>query len=111
MIENRNQYKFRKSVFDTNKQHDSCGHVYLVCYRCGYHINPAHEKWDADHVIPHAFGGKEGMPICKACHKEKTAKEDVPAIAKAKRVSDKHLGIRTKRGWPKRPFPKREAAE
>ena len=33
--------------------------------------------------------------LCIACHRDKTTKRDVPAIAKAKRVSDKHLGIKT----------------
>ena len=31
---------------------------------------------------------------CSVCHRQKTSHYDVPAQAKSKRVSDKHLGIR-----------------
>ena len=103
------QAKFRRAVFAARKQHDETGRLFLVCYVCQYRIDPAVEFWDADHVIPLAFGGTEGKPICKSCHKAKTAK-DVPAIAKSKRVSDKHYGIRRSRAWPKRTF-RRENVE
>lgn len=102
------QAKFRREVFQANKQHDDTNRIFLVCYRCNSKIDPATESWDADHVIPHHFGGSVGMPICKFCHKLKTAKEDVPAISKSKRVSDKHFGIKRKHGWPQRKFAKRE---
>lgn len=101
------QAKFRRTVFHAHKRHDENERIFLVCYVCNCKIDPASEFWDADHVIPHYFGGSEGMPICKSCHREKTAKEDVPAIAKSKRVSDKHFGIRRSMKWPKRPM-KRE---
>jgi hypothetical protein len=32
--------------------------------------------------------------LCIACHKEKTATKDVPAIAKTKRIQDQQRGIR-----------------
>ena len=97
------QAKFRRQVFADHKQHIN-GRLILVCYVCGFHIDPARESWDADHVIPHAFDGKDGMPICKLCHKAKTA-DDVTKIAKSKRAHDNHFGIRRKgQGWPKRPF-------
>lgn len=55
-------------------------------------------KFHYDHDIPDGLGGEpildNCMVLCFACHGEKTRKRDVPAIAKAKRVSDKHLGIR-----------------
>jgi 5-methylcytosine-specific restriction endonuclease McrA len=102
------QHRFRKDVFKANVQTID-GRPKLICYVCSYHIDPATERWEADHVIPHAFDGKEGKPICKACHKAKTA-QDVTKIAKAKRTSDKHYGLRRKYNWAKRPF-NRERAE
>ncbi|MBS0251220.1 MAG: HNH endonuclease [Proteobacteria bacterium] len=91
------QAKFRKAVFHAHKQHDENGRVYLVCGRCGSKIDPVY-GWEADHTIPREFGGTEGQPLCKPCHKRKTATKDIPAIAKSKRASDKHYGIKRK-GW------------
>jgi hypothetical protein len=105
------QAKFRRDVFTANKQHDVTGRIFLICYVCNCRIDPASEFWDADHVIARHFGGTEGKPICKACHKHKTATQDVPAIAKSKRTSDKHFGIRRKKPWPKRKFAKPEPVE
>lgn len=55
-------------------------------------------KFHYDHVIPDGLGGEPTLDncavLCTACHSVKTRKQDVPAIAKAKRVSDRHLGIR-----------------
>lgn len=97
------QAKFRREVFHAHKQHDETGRIFLVCYKCGCRIDPACEFWDAEHVIADYFGGTEGKPICKPCHKIKTATQDVPAIAKSKSKSDKFYGIR-KSSWPKRPM-------
>lgn len=51
-----------------------------------------------DHIIPCAFGGDNSLDncqvLCTTCDDEKTDKKDIPTIAKAKRVSDKHNGIR-----------------
>jgi len=108
--EHQGQAKFRREVFQANKQHDDTNRIFLVCYLCNCRIDPATEKWDADHVTPRFFGGQNGMPVCKSCHKEKTDKEDIPAIARAKRLSDKHFGIKRKQGWPQRKFARREEA-
>lgn len=58
-------------------------------------------KFHYDHVIPDAHGGEPVLAncavICTTCHKYKTTKLDVPAIAKTKRISDEHSGIRTAR--------------
>ena len=35
--------------------------------------------------------------LCRACHKEKTGKADIPRIAKTKRISDREKGIRRPR--------------
>lgn len=36
------------------------------------------------------------VACCKTCHSHKTRTFDIPVQAKTKRVSDKHLGVRTK---------------
>jgi 5-methylcytosine-specific restriction enzyme A len=55
-------------------------------------------KYHYDHDIPDGLGGEPTLEncvvLCIACHKDKTTKHDIPTIAKAKRVSDRHLGIR-----------------
>lgn len=58
-------------------------------------------KYHYDHIIPDGNGGEPTLAncavLCIACHRHKTTTEDVPAIAKTKRIRDKHIGIRTTR--------------
>ena len=42
--------------------------------------------------------------VCPTCHKHKTRTFDIPNVAKGKRVSDRHLGIRTARVAARRGF-------
>jgi 5-methylcytosine-specific restriction endonuclease McrA len=53
-------------------------------------------RFHYDHIIPDALGGEPTLEncavLCHACHGAKTAKKDVPQIAKAKRVARKHTG-------------------
>lgn len=68
-------------------------------------------KFHFDHDIADGLGGEPTLENCKVlchqCHKEKTTKHDIPLIAKVKRISDKHNGIRASkpkiqsRGFPK----------
>ena len=54
-----------------------------------------------DHIVPAALGGSNDLNnakvLCKTCHKFKTSSEDVPRIAKAKRVKAGHLNAKDKR--------------
>lgn len=54
-----------------------------------------------DHVIPDALGGDPTLDncqvLCRACHKEKTSRQDIPRIAKTKRIRDREKGIRKPR--------------
>ena len=63
----------------------------------------AHKK-HFDHIIPAALGGDNSLTncavLCLPCHGAKTQKIDVPMIAKAKRVADKHRGIRKRSRFP-----------
>lgn len=65
-------------------------------------------KYHYDHDIPDALGGEPVLEncvvLCIACHKDKTATKDVPAIAKTKRIQDRQKGIkrpRTMTRWRK----------
>lgn len=54
-----------------------------------------------DHIIPDAIGGEPTLSncqvLCRAHHSVKTTTEDVPRIAKAKRVARRHSGIKKPR--------------
>lgn len=58
-------------------------------------------KYHYDHIIPDGLGGEPTLEncavLCVACHKDKTSKRDVPAIAKTKRIQDRQRGIRQPR--------------
>jgi 5-methylcytosine-specific restriction enzyme A len=63
-------------------------------------------KFHYDHQIPDGLGGEPTLEncqvLCAPCHKIKTTKQDVPAIAKTKRIQDRQRGIkkpRTIRSW------------
>ena len=70
--------------------------------RCN--ANLKHKPYHFDHVIPDAIGGDNSLQncavLCTDCHLEKTTKRDVPIIAKSKRISDKHLGIKKPSRFP-----------
>lgn len=60
-----------------------------------------------DHVIPAALGGKGTLENCQVLcgwhHKRKTKVEDMPRIAKAKRILKRRANLRKyKYKWPKR---------
>lgn len=67
------------------------------CEVCTAKLYPG--RFAYDHCIPDAMGGEPTLPnctvLCSACHGEKTAKSDVPTIAKSKRIRAKHAGIKT----------------
>lgn len=69
-------------------------------------------KYHYDHDIPDALGGDPTLEncvvLCVACHKDKTATKDIPAIAKTKRIQDQQIGIKKpstlrSRGFERRP--------
>jgi 5-methylcytosine-specific restriction enzyme A len=79
-----------------------------VCHICGQKIDGTRERWEAEHVIPYAMTRDDSddnlRPAHVACHAGKTA-QDVPQIAKAKRVAAKHIGAaRPRRKMPYRRF-------
>lgn len=66
---------------------------------CGAKLTPG--KYHYDHDIPDALGGEPELWNCKvlcvACHSEKTGKQDIPRIAKTKRISAREKGIKKPR--------------
>ena len=66
---------------------------------CGAKLS-AH-KFHFDHLIPDGLGGEPTLDncqvLCHPCHAEKTGKQDIPRIAKAKRISDREKGIKRPR--------------
>lgn len=73
------------------------------CHCCGGKINVG-EAWDVSHVIPLAIGGDDDdanrLPAHKKCHAKRTAEQDLPLIAKAKRIRAKHIGAKAPSGRP-----------
>ena len=66
------------------------------CEECGMPLRVG--KFHYDHILPDALGGEPTLAncavLCSGCHGAKTARQDVPTIAKVKRVRAKHLGAK-----------------
>lgn len=72
------------------------------CESCGCRLRTGYIEYD--HEIPDALGGEATLEncrcVCRSCHAAKTAKDDVPRIAKAKRNFRKAHGIKRKSRFP-----------
>lgn len=102
-----NSTKVRRECFDAHKFTDPLsGRIMLTCWICQGPIDPAREKWEAEHSVRRSVGGSDSpdnvLPAHTACHAPKTAK-DITANSKGKRVRDKHFGIVRKQGFRKPP--------
>lgn len=94
--------KDRARIFAAN---DGC------CHLCGHKIDGVREAWEIEHVIAWELTRDDSddnlRPAHIACHKEKTHKQDRPAINQAKRREAKHIGVtRPKQSIKSRGFPK-----
>lgn len=71
-----------------------------VCHLCGTKIQVG-QAWDVSHDVPLEIGGADDdtnrKPAHRSCHRDHTAKVDVPTIAKAKRREAKQLGVKRRR--------------
>lgn len=109
MAPRRDSVRARRICFDTHKQRDEMG-VFLRCYRCDRRIDPVRQSkdWRADHHPKRwADGGEDTpdnlKPICIWCDSGSDGKaaQDTREVAKRKRISEKHFGIRRKTGFRK----------
>src|SRR5262245_18390844 len=70
-----------------------------MCELCDAKLRPG--RWQCDHIIPCGLGGDNSLDnaqtICAGCHADKTGRRDVPAIAWAKRICRRAIGIRKRR--------------
>ncbi|MDW9726349.1 HNH endonuclease [Sinorhizobium meliloti] len=67
-----------------------------LCCLCGGRIDGVREKWTVEHLRALGLGGADDDANCGPAHEDcrrQKDKADVKAIAKAKRVKAKHLGI------------------
>jgi hypothetical protein len=68
-----------------------------VCHCCGNVIDPIHERWDVEHVVPWALtrddsdANRKPAHRTRYCHGAKT-KIDIGNIARAKRREQKFKG-------------------
>lgn len=109
------RYEFSKSVKREALRRseglcEAVGTVYglPVGQRCNA---PLSQGVEIDHYpLPATDKGSDtlenAVACCKVCHRFKTSAYDVPMQAKAKRVSDKHLGIRPRSKFQSRGFAK-----
>lgn len=109
----RDSTKCRRIVVETHAVKNPSGRLVLFCHCCGAVIDVIKDtrRWRADHIRRYAEGGQDTpdnlFPICLDCDtgKDGKAAHDAREVAKGKRVIDKHLGIRTKRPFPKHKDP------
>lgn len=74
------------------------------CDICGGKIEVG-VLWEVSHRIPLEMGGADDetnwYPVHKACHRKQTSEQDIPQIARAKRLEAKHIGaFRKPSRWP-----------
>jgi 5-methylcytosine-specific restriction enzyme A len=85
----RREFSVKTKMLATARSH---GH----CEGCTAPLVPGHRHYD--HIVPDQLGGEPTLEncqvLCTACHSVKTAKQDIPAIAKAKRREVSHLGAK-----------------
>jgi 5-methylcytosine-specific restriction enzyme A len=74
-----------------------------ICCLCSQPIDGVREAWIVEHIIPLGLGGADDdtntAPAHERCRREKD-RQDVPSIAKAKRIQAKFIGAKPKRAWP-----------
>lgn len=100
-MSNRNSTRDRRVCFDANKWVDAQGRTMLTCYLCQQPLDPAREKWEAEHTIRRILSEDDSpanlKPVHERCHKPKTA-TDIREHRKGVRTRDKHYGIKKKTG-------------
>ena len=69
-----------------------------ICHICDGKIDATRERWEVSHDIPLELGGADDDENRKlaheACHRQRTATVDAPAIAKSRRRQAAHIGAK-----------------
>lgn len=69
------------------------------CESCGAKLFVGNTEYD--HQIPCGLGGGNDLGncivLCRSCHRNKTSRDDVPRIAKAKRNHQHNAGVKRPR--------------
>lgn len=72
------------------------------CHLCNQKIDGVREAWEIEHVIAWELTRDDSdenlKPAHISCHKDKTHKQDRPAINQAKRREAKHQGVKRPAG-------------
>lgn len=74
-----------------------------ICCLCSAPIDGVREAWIVEHVRALGLGGADDDANCAPAHetcRRQKDRQDVPAIAKAKRIKAKHIRARPRRPWP-----------
>lgn len=54
------------------------------------------------HIIPAAIGGDASLENCRVfdpkCHRRQTSETDIPEISRTRRLEEKRIGVRPKKG-------------
>jgi hypothetical protein len=107
MAPRRDSVRARRICFDTHRQQDKMG-VFLRCALCLRRIDPVRRSrdWRADHYPTRFADGGEDTPenlrpICIWCDSgtDGKAAQDTREVAKRKRISGRHFGLKPKRPW------------
>lgn len=105
----RDSVKARRICVDTHSYIGPLGRKYMDCHVCKLPIDLVNTKpsdWRADHIKRHAEGGGDTpdnlWPICIDCDAgaDGKAAEDTKAVAKGKRMGNRHDGVKVPgRAW------------
>jgi len=100
-------YRFGRRTFSNETKRLAWKRCNRQCQGCTAPVTGA-GNIQFDHIVPWELSRDSSLGncqvLCTACHDDKTAAVDLPAIAAADRKADFHLGI-TGPGRGKRPMP------
>ena len=103
----RDSVKARRICFEAHRTTNHIGRTILICHLNGCIIDPVRNPWRADHIRRWAEDGEDTpenlFPICERCDREDKAPKDTSAVAKGKRMGERHFGIRRATGFRKVP--------
>lgn len=87
--------KARDYLYSREKNHAQLNGLgdHPICPHCNLPVTPD-QMWDETHIVPRAFGGKSTCVGHRECNQRDNHEVVTPAAAKARRVYQKHVGIK-----------------